>query len=314
MSDVACPVCTQGLKQPPVERIEATEFTCISCDTFRVTRSAAPGLQRALEPDAMLRATLRWKLRQMQGRGQVPTIDSALVSKLDSLGPLPRPLEQAENLLLWLGENSSPGERPQLMSQLHGVSVGAVGDENFAWLVEAMIAQGWLDGSLNSMGARVRLTLQGWERYHLLKKGHVERRVAFMAMEYGDATLDEVFLKCFKPAVEATGFRLERLDERPRAGLIDDRLRVEIRTSRFLVADLTHGNQGAYWEAGFAEGLGKPVIYTCERTVFEQKKTHFDTNHHLTLPWDKAALPDAAERLKATIRATLPDEVKLSDE
>ena len=59
----------------------------------------------------------------------------------------------------------------------------------------------------------------------------------------------------------------------PKAGLIDDRLRVEIRTSRFLIADLTHENAGAYWEAGFAEGLGKPVIYTCEKSKFDTAKT-----------------------------------------
>jgi len=33
------------------------------------------------------------------------------------------------------------------------------------------------------------------------------------------------------------------------------RMRLEIRRSRFAVVDLTHGNRGAYWEAGFAEGL-----------------------------------------------------------
>jgi nucleoside 2-deoxyribosyltransferase len=61
------------------------------------------------------------------------------------------------------------------------------------------------------------------------------------------------------------GFKLTRLDDDPKAGIIDDRLRVEIRTSRFLIADLTHENRGAYWEAGFAEGDGKPVIYTCRK-------------------------------------------------
>ena len=50
--------------------------------------------------------------------------------------------------------------------------------------------------------------------------------------------------------------------------MIDDRLRVEIQSARFLIADLTHENRGAFWEAGYAEGLGKPVIYTCEESVF----------------------------------------------
>jgi len=48
-----------------------------------------------------------------------------------------------------------------------------------------------------------------------------------------------------------------------------------IRTARFVIADLTHDNNGAYFEAGFAEGLGLPVIYTCEAGKFDAKKTHF---------------------------------------
>jgi nucleoside 2-deoxyribosyltransferase len=87
---------------------------------------------------------------------------------------------------------------------------------------------------------------------------------------------------------------------------------VEIRRSRFLVVDLTDDNRGAYWEAGFGEGLGKPVIYTCEKAHFE-KGIHFDTNHHQTIVWQSSDLASAAQRLKDTIRATLPAEAKMSD-
>jgi len=82
-----------------------------------------------------------------------------------------------------------------------------------------------------------------------------------------------------------------------------------------LISDLTHRNPGAYWEAGYAEGLGKPVIYTCRKDVFEDKRAgpHFDTNHHLTVIWDLAGLDAAMSKLKDTIRATLPDVAVLSD-
>jgi nucleoside 2-deoxyribosyltransferase len=95
--------------------------------------------------------------------------------------------------------------------------------------------------------------------------------------------------------------------------LIDDRLRVEIRKSRFMICELTNANAGAYWEAGYAEGLGRPVIYSCEKSYFETRRTHFDTNHCHTVLWVESDLDDAAERLKATIRATLPGEAKLTD-
>jgi nucleoside 2-deoxyribosyltransferase len=132
-----------------------------------------------------------------------------------------------------------------------------------------------------------------------------------MAMQFGNSTLDMVVTDYFKPAVSAAGFNLQRLTDAQGAGCIDDQLRVRIRMSRFVVADLSHGNKGAYWEAGFAEGLGKPVIYTCEKGVWNEQKTHFDTNHLVTIIWDAAHLPDAAQRLKATIRATLPEDAIL---
>lgn len=81
-----------------------------------------------------------------------------------------------------------------------------------------------------------------------------------MAMRFGDEEMDRVFRNYFKPAAKLAGYDLYKLDDEPRAGLIDDRLRLDIRTSRFLIADLSHANKGAYWEAGYAEGLGRPVF------------------------------------------------------
>jgi hypothetical protein len=64
-----------------------------------------------------------------------------------------------------------------------------------------------------------------------------------MAMPFRNSQLDQVFKECFKPAVYDTGFELRRLDEGQPAGLIDDQLRVRIRTSWFLVAELTTENR-----------------------------------------------------------------------
>ena len=134
-----------------------------------------------------------------------------------------------------------------------------------------------------------------------------------MALKFDDDLLIAMVREHISPAVQATGFELINLQDNEKAGLIDDRIRVEIRRSRFLLADLTHHSNGAYWEAGFAEGLGKPVIYLCRRDVFEESSTHFDTNHHLTIAWADDTIQDDMERLKATIRATLPGDAKLDD-
>ena len=176
--------------------------------------------------------------------------------------------------------------------------------------LDHLFAAGLLTGTnsnaIGASGAHATPSFAGWDHYESLRRGAGKYRKAFMAMKFGDPALDAMLESVFKPSVQQAGFDLVRLDDVPRAGLIDDRLRVEIQASDFVVADLTHENLGAYWEAGYAEGLGKPVIYTCEHAKFEATKTHFDTNHHLTITWDSSAPATAGERLKATVRATLP--------
>ena len=73
-----------------------------------------------------------------------------------------------------------------------------------------------------------------------------------------------------KPAVQdGIGYDLVDMNDIARAGIIDNIMRTQIRDAAFVIVDLTHDNPGAYWEAGYAEGLGKPVIYICEKEKFE---------------------------------------------
>jgi hypothetical protein len=126
--------------------------------------------------------------------------------------------------------------------------------------------------------------MRGWEKFAQLKETRINSRTAFMAMKFGDTQLEDMVESCFKPAVKRAGFELKKLTDEQPAGLIDDQIRASILSGRFVIADLTHGSHGAYWEAGFAEGLNLPVIYTCEKTAWDERKTHFDTNHSRSVP------------------------------
>jgi len=257
----------------------------------------------------------------MTRREQWAMVTSDLLENILVNGSLPKPHEQLENLILWLGENQpSMGAVVQVADQ----AIAAVGTSDMGsvgFLTSQAIEAGLITGEVtNVFGGEcvipsAQLTLEGWRKFDELQRGKSSSRMAFMAMQFGDAELDGIYQDHFKLAVAASGFDLKRLDEGQPAGLIDDRLRVEIRQCRFLIADLTHQNKGAYWEAGYAEGLGKPVIYTCRKDVFDDKSKgpHFDTNHHLTVVWSPDDLAAAEAKLTATIRATLPDEAKLGD-
>lgn len=233
--------------------------------------------------------------------------------------PLPRPREQADLLIRWLAENvPGPGETAWVEHATHGAIIGAKSRAGFELVLDHLFDSGLATGMpVKTIGggdrAHATLTFAGWDRYEELRRGTRVYHKAFMAMKFGDATLDNVLERVLKPSALQAGFDLFKLTEVPRAGLIDNRMRAEIQSSDFVVADLTHDNLGAYWEAGYAEGLGKPVIYTCERAKFEQARTHFDTNHHLTILWDAAAPETCAQEFIATIRATLPHLAKLDD-
>jgi len=274
-------------------------------------------LERAIEG----RARLSHALYRMTKWEQWALVTSELLQNILDNTELPKPQEQLENLILWLGE-AQPNMGASIPVKGEAIAaIGAVDDHSLGFLLNQAQDAGLLTGGCaysadrSLVFYRQRLTFSGWQRFEELKRGKSTGRIAFMAMPFGDMELDQIYKDHFKAGVAATGFELKRLDEGQPAGLIDDRLRVEIRQCRFLVADLTHENRGAYWEAGFAEGLGKPVIYTCRKNVFEDKSkgTHFDTNHHLTVVWEPGKLDDAVARLKATIRATLPEVAKLND-
>ena len=67
-------------------------------------------------------------------------------------------------------------------------------------------------------------------------------------------------------------------------------------TYRPFLEGAARATSGAYWEAGFGEGLGLPVIYTCEISKWAESKTHFDTNHLVTIIWDPGDLQKAQIR------------------
>jgi hypothetical protein len=316
----SCPICDVLLKKYE-ERDDRYFFECPRCGPYSLTGSANGALAWRLRerPDAALK--LSYALYRMTKREAWAMLDSSMLGDIIANTELPLPQEQFENLIGWLGQSLPSIGSAVGMSEDMFSAIGVRDRASIKFLATHAIDAGYVSALVADYVSgdfalqNISLTMAGWSLFNELQRGVSVSKYAFIAMQFGREDLDKVVNECFRPAVAATGFELRRLDDSPSAGLIDDRLRVEIRQSRFLLADLTHHNKGAYWEAGYAEGLGKPVIYLCRKDVFEEKTqgTHFDTNHHLTVVWDPANLDEAVAKLKATIRATLPEEAKISD-
>jgi hypothetical protein len=262
-------------------------------------------------------------IRRMGGNGTTqlePTINSENLDSYWQGGKIPTPWRQADELILLVGAAQPSPSDP---ARLHALSLGAwLGTSlspnhgGMLWLLDHLKQEALLEHSGppgGNLTCSVKLTMRGWKKYDELNRVQVNSRTAFMAMKFGDAQLDQVVEDCFRPAVRRAGFELRKLTDEQPAGLIDDQIKAALLSGRFVIADLTHGSHGAYWEAGFAEGLGLPVIYTCETKAWTDKQTHFDTNHMVTIVWDTADLKKAGDALTATIRATLRAEAKQQD-
>ena len=115
---------------------------------------------------------------------------------------------------------------------------------------------------------------------------NVDSSQAFVAMWF-DSSMEDAYESGIEPAIEEAGYKALRIDRKEYINKIDDEIIAELRRSRFIVADFTHGKDGArggvYYEAGFAHGLDLPVIFTCREDGM--KSLHFDTNHFNHIVW-----------------------------
>lgn len=249
---------------------------------------------------------------------------------------LPTPAEQANNLVILLAdrqENYSTAydlvENLPEIAALIGIGIESQRND-LKFLCDSLTRQAMLnevitEGILeDSPKLCARLTFEGWQKYEELKFNTKDSRKAFLAVAFPVENKDKdkpenqdllyfhemLYPNHLKQAVAQTKFTLENpLLANPKAGNIHARIEAEIRASKFIIAEITDGNRGAYWEAGFARGLGKPVIYLCKKDI----TPHFDVGSDLRVMWDNNCPEKAADDLKNVILATVPGDAKMTD-
>jgi nucleoside 2-deoxyribosyltransferase len=259
------------------------------------------------------RAALAHSLQSANREGQVPFIKSDWLARFLEEDPrLPTPATQATNILRFVGDEVLRTGEP--MDELPVNLATAAGSPNAEFaraLAKELATRGYLAGvDASSMSGTqllgVSLTLQGWQQHEAERRGKTAGNYGFVALRFGNAALDALLKETVKPAIRANiGYDLVDMRDVATAGVIDNIMRAQIRDAAFVLADLTDDNLGAYWEAGFAEGLGKPVIYLCEAAKFAEARTHFDTNHCTTVMWTVSDADHFAAELIATLRRSL---------
>lgn len=152
------------------------------------------------------------------------------------------------------------------------------------------------------------LTFEGYARLAEIQETKTDSSRGFMAMWFDDS-MDKIWQEGFEPGIRRAGYEPMRIDQKQHVNKIDDEIISEIRRSRFVVADFTQGKTGArggvYYEAGFAKGLGIPVIFTCRKDCL--RKIHFDIRQYNCITWERDDLKKLQEDLANRITAILRD-------
>ncbi|MCK4880199.1 MAG: hypothetical protein KAS82_06055 [Bacteroidales bacterium] len=134
-------------------------------------------------------------------------------------------------------------------------------------------------------GTDIKITYKGLEYVIGLQEEGAKSNNCFIAMWFDDSQKNK--RDAIKQTISKCGYKPLIIDEiHVDSDLtINDAIIGKIRSSKFLVADFTKQRHGVYFEAGFALGMGKQVIYMCEKEDFED--SHFDTNHYSHIVYEE---------------------------
>ena len=252
---------------------------------YRVSADAIEAVQ-ALENDEKARLTYRLVKARQQGTA-LPVVDRQLVEDVRASAATSvheravRVLEHIATATTRIGERvHSTQTQPRALAWSESTEPSEV-----FYLLQYLGAKKWIAPPPDNRFAICSVTVDGYSFLEEQRSAPAPSQ-AFVAMWF-DPSMDYVYAEGIKLAIEHAGYEPLRIDRREHINKIDDEVIRELRRSWFVVADFTSGDSGArgsvYYEAGFARGLGIPVIGTCRSDQIN--KIHFDTRQYAHIPW-----------------------------
>jgi len=146
----------------------------------------------------------------------------------------------------------------------------------------------------------IKLSALGWAKSKEINKSGIQSKKCFIAMSCSDE-LAEIYENGIKKAVDEAGFQPIFIEREEHNEKICDLIIAKIRECKFLIADVTGQRQNVYYEAGFAQGLNRDVIWMCRQNEIDS--AHFDTRQYNHIAWENAE--DLKKKLLNRIKATI---------
>ncbi len=128
-----------------------------------------------------------------------------------------------------------------------------------------------------------------------IQKGYV---FIIMAMLPDDPQLTDIH-EAISKACESLGLDAQRVDEIEHTSRITDKIIHSIKKSEVVIADLTHNRPNCFYEAGYAHGFGKRVIFTAR----EGTELQFDIKDYSIIMYPN--MKTLREKLTRRLQAVL---------
>ena len=298
LTDEVCPLCRATTKVGP-GRGDWFDIDCLNCGKFSISGSLDSQFKqeepnsRFLLRGAIRAATLNGEPVRLERRLDVEALEKRCPSTVDG---------RAKHLLRMLSMRMEhPASVFEFNFEVDYPLAFARNASEFDYYFDLLKEQGLVEITYQRLPRTgVRLTAAGWRQIEAEKTAGVESDQAFVAMWFAPE-MNDAYLNGIGPAVEDAGFKPLRIDAKAHNGKICDHIIAEIRASRFLVADFTGSRGGVYFEAGFAMGLGIPVVWLCRGD--DVGNLHFDTRQYNHILWETPE--DIRKQLADRIRATI---------
>ena len=289
-----CFLCRRGAQLISVG--DLWDVKCKTCGFFEISSSA---LATISENDKELLPYISIHTREASERGDKVILDSTNWKDIANAHKVTPILVKAMKLLELTASRSQPGHPVRFDEISDPPLVGAVDPAELAFLLDHLKELGYLEWCNQSW--LYILKAKGWQELQTIKtRGGISGK-CFVAMSF-DQSLKEAYESGIFPAIKAD-CKMEpvRIDRVHHNDKICDKIIAEIRTSQFLLADVTLQRAGVYFEAGFAMGLGRPIIWSCRQD--DLRNVHFDTRQYNHIVWKEPTdlRIQLTDRIKATI-------------
>jgi hypothetical protein len=293
-----CVLCGLENVKSELSSSESASFECRRCGGYAVATAI-------LNEPSLLSPYLSAAARQRFESGEPITIEAGNVQDLIELHRRTPVAARVDKALRYLASKGRPGTQIWINADLDFPVAGAENkDEFLTYLVHLDLEEGMIRAFSSQRASEgvwgYVTTVRCWRYLEPSPLGGVTPGTCFVAMWF-DPRLGAAFENGLAPGIRDAGFEPHRIDQAKTNRGISDEILAGIRTSEFVVADFTGQRQSVYFEAGFARGLGKEVIWCCRSD--EISNLHFDTKHLGHVTWDEPA--DLRIKIRESIQANI---------